>query len=179
MLRFKTLKNAKRGAKWIVFLWIVTEIFAIPAAAAGLMHIWDSEGSSYAAFDRVSFAPFPQDTPGLQEFLVTSNVPFIISSEGAVGRFDVSLIQSGNLAEAKFGAQSQMPGPAQACSLTTSDKEQIIYTSNRKTELNEDAPTLERAVLVKIHYNSSAKANFTLKSARALKPLQAAPTCTL
>ncbi len=152
-MAFSSFKNKFLRKRNIVIALIVIEIASFPAAAKMLERLSVSEAptASVVLIDAIK---------GRKRFAVASNAPFYISVNDVVGNVTVKIHKSGQIGQARFGDNAQMPGVALVCSTLTGE-ERVLYQSKRKTSLNQ-GEILSQAVIVAIHFEKSADPDFTI-----------------
>jgi len=165
------IKNIGSKARYLAIGLIALEIASIPVSAKIIDTV------AFSKPQKVIMATFPPQT-GVTKFLVSSDAPFAIISEGAMGAFDVNIKVSGILNGQRFGSNAQMPGPVEACAVQTSREKTKIYEAERKTELREGG-ILTRAVIVEIHYDSEIKPEFKIISQNKAKKFPTAVACVI
>lgn len=132
--------------------FIALDIAALPAAAQMV--------------DRVSFS-VPQiavhsELPrqdGLAQMFVTSNAPFTIVADGAVGPFDIVISQSGQVGQQAYGENAQMPGLPTTCSVALSSGKTTIYSATQKTAKSRGSIP-SQSVFIQIRYPKGISPNF-------------------
>ena len=93
--------------RYFILGLIAVELAAFPAAAQIL--------------DKVVFSA-PQkainvvvsDKPGVKKYAVSSNAPFAVTSQSAIGEFDIIVHGSGIINGQRFGDNAQLPGEAKS-----------------------------------------------------------------
>ncbi|MDB2439205.1 hypothetical protein N9W89_10860 [Hellea sp.] len=156
--------------RYIVYGLIALEIATIPVSAMIMQNV------AFHAPQSVSAAPFPHEA-GVSKFLLTSDAPFAVISENAIGKFDITIQASGDLNGLPFGDQAQMPGDAQSCTLSDTKDPKIIYLAERKTALSE-GDALSRAVILEIRYPANVKPDFKIVTENESKGVKIAKLCT-
>ena len=134
------IKNLASKARYFAIGLIALEIVSIPVSAQIINKV------AFSKPQKVIAVPFPPEA-GLTKFMVSSDAPFAIISEEAIGEYDVSIKLSGILNGQRFGSNAQMPGAAESCAVQSSIKATKIYEAERKTELREGG-ILTRACLL-------------------------------
>jgi len=155
--------------RYFVFGWLAMEIASIPAAAQ--------------IIDRVVFK-VPQkaihvqlpDEPGITRYAISSNAPFAITVENAIGEFQVNVRDNGFINGKYFGTNAQMPGAAENCAVLLSDTQNIIYAADRKTAASK-GDILSQAVIVEIRYTAEARPNFKVLTEENSKAISTAQDC--
>jgi hypothetical protein len=161
-----------------VLAYIAYECAAVIAAASLLGHTANAQ-----ILDRVSFkipqravmARLPSE-PGLTRLVVTSNAPFTVIASGAVGDFEVQVLSEGHINTTAFGANAQMPGPANHCASAVTPQDSIIYAAAQKTA-RAPGDILSQSVMIEIRYDKSAAPNFAVKTQVNSQGLIPAPDC--
>ena len=140
--RFKNLPVKKR---YIAFGIIALELASLPAAA----QMMDKVG--FEARPVVTAVAIPTYQDGLQRFIVLSNAPVSVQSEGMIGDLNVSVHQSGDISGNRFGDKAQLPGDAQNCAAITHPMPSVIYSAARKTAASR-GPAVSQAVVFEFSY---------------------------
>jgi len=166
-MRPKTKRFKKR---YIVYGLIALEIATIPVSAMMIQNV------AFSTPQSVSAAPFPSEA-GVSKFLLTSDAPFAVISENAIGEFDITVQAGGDLNGLPFGAQAQMPGEAESCAVLETTDPKIIYLAERKTALSA-GDALSRAVVLEIRYATNAKPDFKIVTENESKDVKTAQLCT-
>jgi len=156
----------KRHILWSV---IALELVSIPAAAQ--------------IIDRVAFS-VPQKAihvrvvsePGVAKFVVSSNAPFAITAQSAIGEFKVNVHKSGLINGKRFGDNAQMPGAANNCGTLISPHKAKIYEADRKTAANK-GEILSQAVIVEIRYDADITPDFKVLTETKAKRISTAAAC--
>lgn len=164
------------GAKKKFLLgWLGFEVLGLIIAIPAGSQIADKVMFSVAP--RAAKAPLP-NTPGKSGFIVASNAPFAIISEGVVGDMRVNLTVAGNINGTVFGSNAQSPGHPLLCVTALSSGPNIIYKANRKTAANR-GPVLDQSVIIEINYDPSLTPKFRLETLDKpiVKEAILAPTC--
>ena len=163
--------------KKIFFTWVALEVVMLPIAIPATAQI----------VERIAFSIPPQVAaveleaePGLTRYVVATNAPFAIISEGAIGNMDVDIKVHGNLNTTPFGTKAQSPGPLDTCTTAISAAPVVIYQAERKTAAKR-GKVLEQSVIVEIRYDPALSPNISVEAARSQEAmaLPAAPTCSL
>jgi len=163
------IKNITGKARYFAIGLIALEIASIPVSAQIIDKV------AFSKPQKVIAVPFPPEA-GIAKFLVSSDAPFAVISENAVGEFDISIKVSGVLNGNRFGENAQMPGAAKSCAVQTSPKSTKIYEANRKTEARE-GEILSRAVIVEIRYDAEIKPELTFISENKAKKISSSTSC--
>jgi len=163
------IKGQKIKKRYIALGLIALEVISFPVSA----HIIHK--TSFAEPEKVAAAPFPEEA-GITKFLMSSNTPFTIVSEGASGEFDIQIKRAGRLNGLQYGAHAQMPGPAKACAASTTITASKIYEADRKTETGE-GDVLTHAVIVEIRYTKDIQPDFKIIAKSKAKRIPAAAAC--
>jgi len=164
------LKAKAFKKRYIVFGLIAAELAAIPVAAKAVMDF------KYEPLQRVVSVPFPIETPGVAKFLVSSNAPFAVISEGETGQFDINIQLNGELNGAPFGNNAQMPGASKTCAAPLTRSASKIYEATRKIDAGA-GEVLSRAIILEIRYSEDIKPNFKILSEKKAKKFVAAASC--
>lgn len=151
----KSLKKRHIIAGVVAFELIGVAV-AIPAAAQ--------------IIDRVSFS-IPQkvasvsidNVPGKTQLVITSNAPFTVAAENAIGEYQVSVHQSGEINGTRFGDNAQMPGPEFGCGVATTTAASVIYRADQKTAAAR-GEILSQSVIVEINYDRALSPKFLVKT---------------
>jgi len=163
---FKKFTFKKR---YLAVALIAAEIVSIPVSAQIIDKV------AFSVPQRVIAVPFPPEA-GVTKFLVSSNAPFAVVSENAIGEFDVSVQASGVLNGNHFGANAQMPGPAKNCAVQTSSSPTKLYEAERKTAAQK-GDVLTQAVIVEIRYDAATQPKFEIVTQDNGKKIAAASPC--
>jgi len=163
------IKNMISKAPYLAIGLVALELASFPVAAQIMGK------AAFSPAQRTVAVPFPPQ-PGIAKFLVSSNAPFAIVSENAIGEFEVSVKVSGVLNGNRFGENAQMPGPATSCKAQTTLKSTKIYEAERKTEAKE-GDVLTRAVIVEIRYEDRMRPNLKIISENKAKKIKAGSAC--
>ena len=163
------IKNLISKAPHLAIGLIALEIASIPVSAQIIGKFTVSEPQ------RLSSAPFPPEA-GITKFLVSSNTPFAIVSENAIGEFDVSIKVSGMLNGNSFGSNAQLPGDAVSCAAQTAKTATKIYEAERKTTSRE-GDVLTRAIIVEIRYADTLKPELTIVPKNKAKKALSSSAC--
>ncbi len=123
----------------------ILEILAIPAAA----HLH----SNLDIKKRVNVIAAEIEAPkGVKSYFVSSDGPFVVTGDGLRGKAIIALYTNGQLGEVSFGKTAQLPGPAQSCVVSLSDRKQIIYAADQST-VTDKADVLSGAVLFNLYHD--------------------------
>lgn len=163
------LKNMTSKARYIAVGLIALEIASIPVSAQII------DKFAFSEPQRLSAVPFPPET-GITKFLVSSNTPFAIISENAIGEFDISIKVSGRLNGNSFGSNAQLPGAAASCAAQTSNDATKIYEAERET-VARDGDVLTRAIMVEIRYADNLKPDIKIIPKNKTKKALLGTTC--
>jgi len=153
----------------LLALELATLPFAIPAAAQIIDRI------SFQVPQRVASVKI-DSTPGITKLVITSNAPFTIASKNAIGDYNVTMHQSGQLNASRFGDNAQMPGPASNCATAVSLDPSVIYRASQKTALRK-GPILSQAVIAEISYDVNLTPDFIVKTQDSSKKFAEASRC--
>ena len=163
------IKNLASKARYFAIGLIALEIVSIPVSAQIINKV------AFSKPQKVIAVPFPPEA-GLTKFMVSSDAPFAIISEEAIGEYDVSIKLSGILNGQRFGSNAQMPGVAESCAVQSSIKATKIYEAERKTEARK-GEILSRAVIVEIRYNADIKPKLKIIPQNKVKRISVATAC--
>ena len=163
------IKNITGKARYLAVGLIALEIASIPVSAQIIDKV------AFSKPQKVIAVPFPPEA-GIAKFLVSSDAPFSVISENAVGEFDVSIKVSGVLNGNHFGANAQMPGAAKSCAVQSSTKSTKIYEAERKTAAQE-GDILSKAVIVEIRYDADIKPELKIITQNKAKKISSAMVC--
>ncbi|RZV41912.1 MAG: hypothetical protein EX271_07000, partial [Acidimicrobiales bacterium] len=149
--------------KKIFFTWVALEVVLLPVSIPATAQI----------VDRIAFSVQPriaavelEAEPGMSRYIVASNAPFAVISEGAIGQIDVDIKVHGNLNKTPFGTKAQSPGPKQTCTTSISGSPNIIYTADRKTAAKR-GEILQQAVMVEMRYDPAMKPTLRFEAAKS------------
>ena len=155
--------------RYLIFGLIALELAAFPAAAQIL--------------DKVVFSVRQKaihvvvsDKPGVKKYAVTSNAPFAVTSESAIGEFDIVIHKSGQINGQRFGDNAQLPGAAQGCAMATSPLPTAIYRAHQKTAA-QPGKILSQAVIIEIHYDPETAPNIKIMTQEASKHIALGQAC--
>jgi len=115
---------------------------------------------AFSVPQKVISVPFPAEA-GVTKFLVSSNAPFAVISENAIGEFEIQVEVNGVLNGKRFGSNAQMPGAAMACATQITASSTKIYEADRKTAAHE-GDILTQAVIVQIRYDADTQPNLKI-----------------
>ena len=163
------IKNMKFKARSLVVGLIALEIASIPVSAQIIGKL------SFSKPQRVVAVPFPVEM-GLTKFLVSSDAPFAVISENAIGEFDVRIKVSGILNGQHFGENAQLPGAAASCTAQKSKNTTKIYEAERKVT-SQDGDILTRAIIVEVHYDANIKPELKVISQNKAKKFLSGTAC--
>jgi len=163
------IKGIAFKARYIAIGLIALEIASIPVSAKII------EKVAFSTPQKVAAVPFPPEA-GITRFLLSSNAPFAIISENAVGEFNVSIEASGELNGNNFGSNAQMPGPAKACMAQTVPSSTKIYAAERKTAAHK-GDILTQAIIVEIRYETDIQPDFKVITENKAKRIPTGTTC--
>jgi hypothetical protein len=163
-----TRKNILAG---ILLFEIVCLPLSIPAGAQIVDRVM------FSVAPRTAHVMMPQ-TPGNTRFIIASNAPFSILSEGAIGDMTVNVRVNGHINGNSFGHNAQHPGDALPCVTPISSGSTTIYTARRKTAANRGA-VIDQAIMVEISYDPSLHPKFSVETSNtsAAKRAISAPAC--
>lgn len=165
-MNFKAITSK---ARFFVIGLIALEIASIPVSAKIIENVAFSKPQSVVS------VPFPTQ-PGVTRFMVSSNSPFAITSEEAIGDFEINIEVRGNLNGKPFGRNAQAPGLIQSCARQTSSKTTKIYEAERGTELRE-GDILSKTVMVEVRYDATINPNLQIVSKNKAKKFLSAKSC--
>lgn len=157
--------------RYIVFGLLAIEIVSIPVAAKTVKDF------KFEPPHRTISVPFPSEQIGLTSFLVSSNAPFAIISEGSTGQFEINLHLNGEVNGQKFGLNAQMPGEKESCSVQLVPTGTKIYESDRKID-SQDGDVISRAIIIEIRYKEDITPNFKILPKKKSKKYNASVPCT-
>ncbi len=165
----KKLLNGKLPKKRYLALGLLAiELASLPAAAQ--------------IIDRVAFTIEPQasavlidDIEGRKRYAVASNSAFFVTAESAIGNIMVTVHQSGDIGNTRFGDNAQMPGAALICS-TLINGEETVYQAERKTAAK-SGDILSQAVIVVVEHDPTANPVIRIKPGQANAPLANITDC--
>jgi len=163
------IKNLGSKARYLAIGLIALEVASIPVAAQIIDKV------AFSKPQKVIAVPFPPEA-GITKFLVSSDAPFAVISEEAIGEYDVSIKLSGILNGQRFGSNAQMPGAAKVCAHQSSVKATKIYEAERKTEARE-GEILSRAVIVEVRYDAEIKPKLKVISENKAKKISSSTSC--
>ena len=163
-------KNMTTKARYFAIGLIALEIASIPVSAQII------DKYAFTKPQKVAAVPFPAEV-GITKFLVSSDAPFAIISENAIGEFDVRVKVSGILNGQRFGQNAQLPGAAASCSAQTSKNATKIYEAKRKTA-SRDGDVLTQAVIVEVRYFPSINPKLRVISQNEAKDFVSGTACT-
>jgi hypothetical protein len=149
----------------ILFGWIALEIVLLPASIPAAAQIMDRVKLSFPA--RAAFVE-SVNTPGHKQFIVASNAPFVVISDGAVGEIKIDITVSGTVNGNPHGIRAQAPGALSACALSVSAAPSILYTADRKTAANRGM-VIEQAVKIDVKYDTALVPNIRIATLDAAK----------
>ena len=164
------LKKFTFKKRYLAVALIAAEVVSIPVSAQIIDKV------VFSVPQRVVAVPFPPEA-GIAKFLVSSNAPFAVISENAIGEFDVSVEVSGVLNGNSFGTNAQMPGAPESCAVQTSPAPTKLYEAERKTALHK-GEILTQAVIVKIRYDAQTQPDFEIVTQNDAKKIVAASACS-
>ncbi len=167
-------ENGKQMKKrYIVLAIACIEIAALPAAAQKLGAFELKIPSIVAA----SKLPAPMQETGAQRFLVTSDGPFSIVSEGAATNFELVWVKSGSMGDLHFGKHAQLPGEVYSCAQSRTVDKTVIYDAPQAT-YEDDGEVVDQAVLVEIRFNQAQAPKIKFISDKRAKKLPRAKVCS-
>ena len=157
--------------RYFILGLIAVELAALPAAAQIL--------------DKVVFSA-PQkaihvmvsDKPGVKKYAVTSNAPFAVTSQSAIGEFEVLVHGSGQINGKRFGDNAQLPGAAQSCTMAASPSPTAIYRAHQKTAAQAGS-ILSQAVIVEIHYDPALTPDIKILTENDSKTIGLGQNCDI
>ena len=163
------IKNMTFKARYLVVGLIALEVASIPVSAQIISKF------AFSKPQRVVAVAFPVEV-GLTKFLVSSDAPFAVISENAIGEFDVRIKVSGTLNGQRFGQNAQLPGAAVSCKAQTSNDKTKIYEAERKIT-SQDGDILTRAIIVEVRYDASIKPELKVISQNKAKKFLSGTAC--
>ena len=146
--------------KKILIGWLAWEAVALALALPAMAQMVDK--INFSVPPRAAHVAVPQE-PGKTKFIIASNAPFSIISQGAVGEMTVELTVQGLVNRKPFGKNAQNPGAARNCVFATSAAPSAIYKAVRKTAANRGA-VIDQAVMIEISYDPMLKPTFLVKT---------------
>lgn len=165
-MKFKTMRFKKR---YIAIGFIAMEILCIPVSAQIIDKV------VFSVPQRVISVPFPPEA-GVTKFLVSSNAPFAIISENAIGEFQVNVQVSGLVNGNAFGSNAQLPGVAASCAAQTTPSPTKLYEADRKTAA-QPGDILTQAVIVEIRYDTDATPELKIITQDKAKRISSGAAC--
>ena len=170
----KKISNIAKKYKFFAFAYFTFEILtfmaiAIPAHAQAVDRV------SFTIPQRVITATIPNQRAGAQLFLVSSNAPFAITAENAIGEFNIALSIDGT-STLEFGTHAQMPGEATACTNVSSTLPIKIYEATQKTAAKR-GDVLKQSVLVTISYDPEINPDFKFYTQEKSLDIPSAQAC--
>ena len=165
-MKFKNMTFKKR---YIAIGVLAMELASIPVAAQMVDKV------VFSVPQRVISVPFPPEA-GVTKFLVSSNAPFAVVSENAIGEFNVTVDARGVLNGKRFGSNAQMPGASKTCATQTSPRSTKIYEAERKTAAK-SGDILTQAVIVEIRYDAETKPDLKIITQDKAKRISTGTSC--
>jgi len=163
------IKGMRFKKRYIAIGLIAAEVVSIPVSAQIIDKV------AFSVPQRVVSVPFPPEA-GITKFLVSSNAPFAVISENAIGEYDVKVHVSGILNGNKFGSNAQIPGAAKACAVQTTSSATKVYEADRKTAAHK-GDVLTQAVIVEIRYDEAITPDFKIITQDKAKRISTAEPC--
>jgi hypothetical protein len=152
----------KMGVKTKIFwIWVAAEMVVLPFSIPATAQI--VERIVLAFPPQISAVQLPVHKPGVSQFVVASNAPFNIISEGAIGDMEITITVSGKINSTPYGAAAQSPGADTACATSISPAQSVIYTADRKTAAKR-GQVLEQAVMVEVKYDKALEPKLTFEA---------------
>lgn len=138
--------------RYIILAWIGLEIAALPVAALGFK-------SMDFNFDRLKITTaIPViEQAGHTSFIVTSQGPFAITTQGLSGNYNVKIYTSGFVNGNPYGENARLPGAKFKCGRVEGSQPSAIYMSEHNTSVIK-GPILSRAVRVDVTYDPNQMA---------------------
>lgn len=179
LLMPRQMKTKFKALGWkgkLFAIWASLELVCLPLALPAMAGLQERVKFT---IPQAAFAEILPSEAGTQRFLVASNAPFAIISEGVVAEMDVNITQSGIHNGQAFGGKAQMPGALSHCAMPSSQYSSRIYTGYQKTAASR-GDVYEQAVLIEITYDASLAPKLdvvTIDAATKMNALLAFP-CT-
>lgn len=163
------IKGLTLKKRYLAIGLIAMEVASIPVSAQIIDKV------AFSVPQKVISVPFPPET-GIAKFMVSSNAPFAVVSENAIGEFDVSVQVSGSVNGNAFGSNAQMPGAATACAAQTTPSATKLYEADRKTAAQK-GDILTQAVIIEIRYDPEITPDFKILTQDKAKRIATGATC--
>lgn len=144
--RLKTF--VKKHKKW-AYAWLAFECVGLAVGAPALANFVDTV--RFEAKERIVVS-HAEITPGQQRFLVASNAPFAIISEGVVAPMDISITTQGSLGGLNYGSNAQSPGENISCNIPSSTERSRIFTAQQRTAKSR-GDAISQSVRIDISYD--------------------------
>ncbi|MEP3892324.1 MAG: hypothetical protein ABJN69_17825 [Hellea sp.] len=165
-MKIKTMRFKKR---YIAIGLIGLEVVSIPVSAQIIDKV------AFSVPQKVISVPFPSEA-GVTKFLVSSNAPFAVISENAIGEFQVNVQVSGQVNGNAFGSNAQLPGAESSCAAQTAASPTKVYEAVRKTAA-QPGDVLTQAVIVQIRYDAEISPDFNIITQDKAKRISSAAAC--
>jgi len=165
-MKFKGMTFKKR---YLVIGLVLAELASIPVSAQIIDKV------VFSAAQKVVSVPFPPE-PGLTTFMVSSNAPFAITSENAIGEFTVDVQVEGSVNGNRFGGNAQLPGERHSCAAQTSPLTTKLYEATRKTAA-EKGDIVSQAVVISVSYDPALTPDFKIITEKKAKGLPLGSNC--
>lgn len=163
------IKGMTFKKRYLAIGFIAMEVVSIPVSAQIIDKV------AFSVPQKVISVPFPPEA-GVTKFLVSSNAPFAVVSENAIGEFQVSVQVSGQVNGNAFGSNAQMPGAASSCAMQTAASPTKVYEADRKTAAQK-GDILTQAVIVEIRYDAETKPALKIITQDKAKRISSAAVC--
>ena len=162
--------------KKIFFAWVAVEVVTLPLTIPATAQI--VERISLSIPPRIAAVELEAE-PGISRYMVATNAPFSVISEGVIGKIDVDIKVKGKINKTPFGTKAQSPGAKETCVTSLSAAPSVIYQADRKTAAKR-GEILQQAVMVEMRYDPalSPKLRFEAAKSPEAMALPAAQTCT-
>lgn len=163
--------------KKIFFTWVALEIVALPIAIPATAQIVERIAFSFPP--RIAAVEL-ESKPGISRYVVATNAPFAVISEGVIGQIDVDIQVHGMINKTPFGTKAQSPGAKDACVTSLSPAPSIIYQAERKTAARR-GEVLEQAVIVEMRYDPALEPKLRFEAAKSPEAMSipTAQTCAV
>ena len=146
-----------------------TLAFSLPAIAAQFDKMRSTK-LQYAVATPLSLEP------GLTRLVISSNGPFILTSEEMVGQVDISVHESGLINVTPFGDKAQLPGPQNACANVTQTQASNIYVAHQATSTSK-GEILDQSVIFELRYAKGAQPEFKVVEAAKAAGIDLSENC--
>lgn len=163
------IKGMRFKKRYLAIGFIAIEIVSIPVSAQIIDKV------AFSVPQKVIAVPFPPEA-GVTKFLVSSNAPFAVISENAIGEFQVSVQVSGHVNGNAFGSNAQLPGLAASCAAQTAASPTKLYEADRKTAA-QAGDILTQAVIVEVRYDTAITPALKIITQDKAKRISSAAVC--